>query len=115
VLAENTKEWNSRRKLVYQWKGTKNKITKVIVNKENLLKIRPSGSACILPLSVEDEIARWIRYLRSEGIPVSNEMARMKSMEVAAVNGFETKFKACNNWLNSFKKRNNFASRSASH
>jgi hypothetical protein len=69
-------------------------------------------------MNMENEIAFWIRSLRSEGIPISDSMIKTWSLNLVKESGIEkliNGFKASYGWIQSFKKRFNFSTRTKSH
>ena len=74
----NELDYESKRKMLYKWKKTKIEENPVL-RESKMLKIRPDGIGLVLPPDVEMFLANWIRSLRSKGIPVSNEMIRIKA------------------------------------
>ncbi len=64
--------------MLYKWKKAKIE-ENPLMRESKMLKIRPDGIGLVLPPDVEMFLANWIRSLRSEGIPVSNEMIRIKA------------------------------------
>jgi hypothetical protein len=76
-LQINGAERESKRKFLYQWKKESIKIKSSYNSKTVALeKIRPSNFGCVLDMNMENEIAFWIRSLRSEGIPISDSMIK---------------------------------------
>jgi hypothetical protein len=66
----------------------------------------------VLPPDVEQYLAFWVRSLRNEGIPVSNQMMRIQANILALERGLSSeKFKASHRWQTGFKERFRFSSR----
>ncbi len=74
----NDLDYESKRKMIYRWKKAK-PMENPVLREAKLCKIRPTGLGLVLPRDVELFLANWIRSLRSEGIPISNEMIRIKA------------------------------------
>jgi hypothetical protein len=68
----NPIEKESKRKAVYKWRKDRCKLENSGGDNKTM-KIRPLGFTCILPVDMELYLARWIYFLRSDGIPVSNK------------------------------------------
>lgn len=98
---------DTKRRQLYQWK--KYLIIKGEVQGSKK-KHRPMGLTCVLPKEVELHLANWVRSLRSEGIPVSNQFITIHALILAEENGID-KFKASYRWVEGFRKTYKFSKR----
>ncbi|KAF0702467.1 Aste57867_7790 [Aphanomyces stellatus] len=74
---------------------------------------RAIGTATTLSKEAEENIAKWVSQLRSDGIPVSRQLLSCKAMEVAKYLGFTPQqFKASQTWVSGFLRRWRMAMRS---
>jgi len=99
-------------KLLYKWKAKRAKIDAVAATEDgrNARKARPSGLGCVLSQEMEDDIGLWVRSLREEGVPVSQQMIMLKVLFVSNEEGLAG-FAASYDWLDCFKRRHGLSLR----
>jgi hypothetical protein len=66
----------------YTWRNDRCKLEKSYGDNKTM-KIRPLGFTCILPVDIELYLARWIEFLRSDGIPVSNTVVQLRAKSLS--------------------------------
>ncbi|RLO03981.1 hypothetical protein DYB28_007296 [Aphanomyces astaci] len=95
-------------KKVYQW--TQNRV--LIRDKESNPKIsahmcaRSPGMATTLPKASEEQLVKWFRSIRTEGVPVTPRMIQVMALQMAIDAGIEERaFTASWSWFQGFKRR----------
>ena len=105
-------ERETKRKLLYAWKAQITQNENAIKPGLHVSKIQPSGIACVLPSDVEKYLANWVRSLRNEGIPISNQMMCLQAKILPEERGLSSdQFKASHKWQTEFKDRFRLSSR----
>jgi nuclear transport factor 2 (NTF2) superfamily protein len=98
-------------RLLSKWKGNRAKIEAAVTGAERkAFKVRPSGVSLVLPVEMEDDLGCWVRAMRAEGVPVSQQMIMLRAKAAAEKEGI-VGFAASYDWLEGFKKRQEFALR----
>eukprot|EP00644_Phytophthora_capsici_P013066 jgi/Phyca11/101120/e_gw1.5.429.1 len=74
----------SKKRLIYKWLKQEEAIVNAVASgRGNLQKNRADGLSTVLSKDDEGMIARWVRDLRREGVPVSPFMLQTHAKEVA--------------------------------
>jgi len=90
---------------LHSWKASRAKIEGAnTVDKRKAYKARPSGVSCILSAETEDSLGCWVRAMRAEGVPISQQMIMLRAQAVAEREGIAG-FAASSQWLEGFKVR----------
>lgn len=91
--------------LLSSWKSGRSKINAATTTStRSSCKARPTGVACVLSPDIEDDIGCWVRAMRKNGVPVSQQMIQIKAGAAAKDAGL-TGFAASYCWLKGFKRR----------
>ncbi|KAF0713988.1 hypothetical protein AaE_011664, partial [Aphanomyces astaci] len=73
---------------------------------------RSLGMATTLPRASEEQLAQWVRSMRTDGVPVTPRMIQVMALEMAIDAGIdEPAFTASWSWFQGFKKRFEFTLR----
>ena len=96
--------------LLFNWKSDRSDIEAAAATAagRDAFKVRPTGVGCALSEETEDNIQCWVRALRAEGVPVSQQM--IKAREAAKEDGLQD-FAASHRWVEGFKKRHHISLR----
>lgn len=113
----STKKQRLKKRQVYTW-----------IKQGDLIKVkcdagagshcndRTLGMSATLPAEVEERVVIWINSLRSEGVPVTGRMVRVKAKECYRVAELPLGcFQASQTWLMSFLRRHRLAIRRRTH
>nr|CCA14053.1 conserved hypothetical protein [Albugo laibachii Nc14] len=96
---------NSKRTQIYKWRKDKEALKAVLSSgKGSLKKQRAKGFGTSLSKEAELDLVVWVNDLRSEGIPISRLMLKLKAFEIAAEYG-QQGFAASWNWQKLFRQR----------
>ncbi|RHY13375.1 hypothetical protein DYB32_010930 [Aphanomyces invadans] len=101
-------------KKILHWRKQRAHITKAATSAKTAKHrtTRAVGTATTLGHAAEENLANWIRQLRSDGIPVSRELLACKALEVAKDLQIEqNQFKASSSWVASFLRRWKYSTR----
>jgi hypothetical protein len=86
-------------KLLWSWKKSKARIDAAdTVAKRNVFKARPSRVGCVLSTETENNLGAWVRALRADGIPVSQQMIKVRVLEIARTRALQTLPQATIGW-----------------
>ncbi|RLO06514.1 hypothetical protein DYB28_005414 [Aphanomyces astaci] len=67
---------------------------------------RSPGMATTLPKASEEQLAKWVRSMRTDGVPVTPRMIQVMALEMAIDAGIEERaFTASWSWFQGFKRR----------
>ena len=80
---------DSRRTLIYSWRSERAKLEQLASKHSTAIKkkSRTLGAATVLGADAEKEVVVWVNDLRSEGVPVSTMMLKLKALSVARSHG----------------------------
>lgn len=99
-------------KSIYLWRQQRRTLEERCANAKTASErySRPIGVATSLSPAAEQEILRWVNMLRSNGVPVSNSMLRVKACAVAQEHGIAP-FAGSAPWRRLFRKRHKLSIR----
>ncbi|RHZ42577.1 hypothetical protein DYB26_015194 [Aphanomyces astaci] len=99
---------DSTRKKVYQWTQNRVLIRDKASNPKTFAHMcaRSPGMATTLPKASEEQLAKWVRSMRTDGVPVTPRMIQVMALEMAIDAGIEElAFTASWSWFQVFKRR----------
>ncbi|RHZ18460.1 hypothetical protein DYB26_010678 [Aphanomyces astaci] len=99
---------DSTRKKVYQWAQNRVLIRDKASNPKASAHMcaRSPGMATTLPKASKEQLAKWVRSMRTDGVPVTPRMIQVMALEMAIDAGIEERaFTASWSWLQGFKRR----------
>ncbi|RHY26266.1 hypothetical protein DYB32_008122 [Aphanomyces invadans] len=102
------------RKKVYGWIKQRDHIMKMAScpRTSTYMTTRTTGTGTTLPSEVEEQLARWVQTMRTDGVPVTPKMLQLMALEYAVDVGLtESEFLASWHWMRGFKKRFNLSTR----
>jgi len=117
-LVAPSSAYETKRRLIYQWKKNTNKIQELSHSNtaKKLKKIRPMGISTQLPHEIEDELYFWVRSIRKEGVPITDDVLCRKTLILCKQNNINVEsFKMSKSWVARFKKAHMLSLRSKTH
>ncbi|RHZ38294.1 hypothetical protein DYB26_013034 [Aphanomyces astaci] len=102
---------DSSRKKVYQWTQNLTLIRDKATNPKTSAHMcsRSLGMATTLPRASEEQLAQWVRSMRTDGVPVTPRMIQVMALEMAIDAGIDEL--ASWSWFQGFKNRFKFTLR----
>ncbi|RHY98281.1 hypothetical protein DYB26_013428, partial [Aphanomyces astaci] len=105
---------DSTRKKMHQWTQNRVLIRDKATNPKTSAHMcsRSLGMATTLPRASEEQLAQWVRSMRTDGVPVTPRMIQVMALEMAIDAGIDERaFTASWSWFQGFKKRFKFTLR----